>query len=113
MNRKVWLFLAIILLSGPTLLPFGLEVISLIELIGVLGIWSLCSSYVLYLYSHPYTRRFWACITSPEQHLLIFIRMADLKRYPFLFIHLLPYRSVVAWSLPVVFSSKLLLGLGV
>ncbi len=35
-NRK-WIFAAILLIGGPSLLPFSLEVISLIELLGFLG----------------------------------------------------------------------------
>ena len=34
MSNKKWMFAAILLISGPSLLPFSLEVISLIELFG-------------------------------------------------------------------------------
>lgn len=58
MNRKIWLFIAIVLLSGPSVLPISLEAFFLVELVGFLGIWSMCSSYVYAICAHPYTRRF-------------------------------------------------------
>lgn len=34
MNRKIWLFIAIVLLSGPSMLPISLEAFFLLELVG-------------------------------------------------------------------------------
>ncbi|WP_082037711.1 hypothetical protein [Vibrio hyugaensis] len=111
MNRNTWFLLAILLLSGPTVLPISLEVFFLVELIGFLGIWSICSSYMFAFYSHPYIRRFWVCLTSPEQHLLTYLHVTEIKRCPSLFVHLLPYRSAVAWSVPLFALAQLLTGL--
>ena len=86
MNRKIWLFIAIVLLSGPSMLPISLEAFFLAELVGFLGIWSICSSYVYAIYAHPYTRRFWVCFTSPEQHCLTHLQMMELRRHPSLLI---------------------------
>ncbi len=111
MNRKIWLFLAIVLLSGPSVLPISLEVFFLVELVGFLGIWSICSSYLHAICAHPFTRRFWACFSSPEQHLLTHLQIMELKRYPSLLVHMLPYRSVIAWSVPLFAVAQFLTGL--
>ncbi len=111
MNRKIWLFIAIVLLSGPTVLPISLEAFFLVELVGFLGIWSICSSYVYAICAHPYTRRFWACFTSPEQHWLTHFQIMELIRYPSLLVHMLPYRSVIAWSVPLFAVAQFLTGL--
>ncbi|HHG3395245.1 hypothetical protein [Vibrio parahaemolyticus] len=41
MRNKKWVFAAILLIGGPSLLPFSLEVISAIELFGFLGLWTI------------------------------------------------------------------------
>ncbi len=41
MRNKKWVFAAISLIGGPSLLPFSLEVISAIELFGFLGLWTI------------------------------------------------------------------------
>ncbi len=53
MRNKKWVFGAILLIGGPSLLPFSLEVISAIELFGFLGLWTIYSSYAEYLVNHP------------------------------------------------------------
>ncbi|WP_282150727.1 hypothetical protein [Vibrio diabolicus] len=57
MKNKMWFFAIILLIGGPSLLPFSLEVISIIELFGLLGLWTVYSSYAEYLIKHPRLKR--------------------------------------------------------
>ncbi len=41
MRSKKWIFAGILLIGGPSLLPFSLEVISIIELFGLFGLWTI------------------------------------------------------------------------
>lgn len=64
MTYKQWFFAATLLLSGPTLLPFTLEAIVLIEVIGMAGVVALYSAYSQWLFKHPLTVRACEVATS-------------------------------------------------
>ncbi len=104
MKNKKWIFAAILLLlSGPSLLPFSLEVISLIELFGVLGLFTIYSTYVEYLVNHPRFKRGLQLATSWDAQPQMLFSLSDLKSYPPLAFHMFPIHSVLVWSLNIIF----------
>ncbi|MBR9788327.1 MAG: hypothetical protein GYB40_10365 [Vibrionaceae bacterium] len=108
MKNKKWIFAAILLLSGPTLLPFSLELIGLIELFGLLGLWTVYSSYAQYLINHPYVKRGLRLATSWDMQPQLLFSLQELKTYPQLAIHILPFRSLLMWAIHVMFCGILI-----
>ncbi len=101
-NRK-WIFAAILLIGGPSLLPFSLEVISLIELFGFLGLWTIYSSYAEYLVNHPRFKRGLSLATSWDFQPQMLFSLSELKACPQLVFHMLPVQSVMVWTLNILF----------
>lgn len=94
MKNKRWLFAAILLISGSTLLPFGLEVVLLIEFFGLLGLWTMYAFYAQYLANHPNSKRALrlanCCDAQPQMRFSSY----GLKTYPQLVFHMFPIQSV-------------------
>ena len=105
MKNKKWLFLAL-LVSGPTLLPFSLGIISLIELFGFLGLWSMYASYAQYLVSHPHTQKALLVGTCWDVQPQIRLSFDNLKAYPQLLFHMFPIKSVLIWTVNIIFWSS-------
>ena len=101
-NRK-WIFAAILLIGGPSFLPFSLEVITLIELFGFLGLWTIYSSYAVYLVNHPRFKRGLCLATSLDFQPQMLFSLRDLKACPQLVFHMLPVQSVMVWTLNILF----------
>ncbi|ENJ1737881.1 hypothetical protein AB0559_004595 [Vibrio parahaemolyticus] len=101
-NRK-WIFAAILLIGGPSLLPFSLEVISLIELLGFLGVWTIYSSYAEYLVNHPRFKRGLRLATSWDFQPQMLFSPSELKACPQLVFHMIPVQSVTVWTLNILF----------
>ncbi|CAE6948729.1 hypothetical protein ACOMICROBIO_FLGHMIGD_02979 [Vibrio sp. B1FLJ16] len=107
MKSKKWIFVVLLLLGGPTLLPFSLELIGLIELFGMLGLWTIYSSYAQYLLNHPHVKYGISLATSWDMQPQMYFSVQDLKAYPQLAVHMLPLRSIVLWSIHVLFWGSL------
>ncbi|MGF1689163.1 hypothetical protein L4C36_21250 [Photobacterium japonica] len=103
MNNKKWLCAAILLIGGPSLLPFSLEVIVLIELFGVLGLWTIYASYAQYLANHPNVKSALRVATSWDVQPQMLFSLRDLKAYPPLVFHMLPVQSILVWSVNILF----------
>ena len=110
MKNKRWLFAAILLIGGPSLLPFSLEVIVLIELFGVLGLWTIYASYAHYLVNHPNVKSALRVATSWDVQPQMLFPFSDLKAYPPLVFHMLPVQSVLVWSVNILFWGGLAAG---
>lgn len=104
MKNKMWIFAIILLIGGPSLLPFSLEVISLIELFGLLGLWTVYSSYAEYLIKHPRLKRGASLATCWDLQPQILFSFRDIKVFPPLIFHMFPVQSVLVWSLIFTFS---------
>ncbi|OOF28278.1 hypothetical protein BZJ18_05320 [Salinivibrio sp. IB872] len=105
-NRK-WIFAAIFLIGGPSLLPFSIEVIALVELLGFLGIWTMYSSYAEYLVNHPRYKRGLCLATSWDLQPQMLFSASELKACPQLVFHMFPVQSVIIWTLNILFWSGL------
>lgn len=103
MRNKKWMFAAILLISGPSLLPFSLEVISLIELFDFLGLWTIYSSYAEYLVNHPRFKRGLSLAISWDFQPQMLFSLSELKACPQLVFHMLPVQSVMVWTLNILF----------
>ncbi len=107
MKNKKWIFAAILLLGGPTLLPFSLELIGLIELLGFLGLWTIYSSYAQYLVNHPYVKEGVHLATCFDNQPQLLFSLSDLKSHPQLVLHMLPFRSILIWTIHLLFWGSL------
>ncbi len=103
MRNKKWMFAAILLISGPSLLPFSLEVISLIELFGFLGLWTIYSSYAEYLVNHPRFKRGLSLATIWDFQPQMLFSSSELKACPQLVFHMFPVQSIMVWTLNILF----------
>ncbi len=103
MRNKKWVFAAILLIGGPSLLPFSLEVISAIELFGLLGLWTIYSSYAEYLVNHPRFKIGVCLATSWDFQPQILFSPSELKACPQLIFHMLPVQSAMVWTLNILF----------
>ncbi|HDY7997759.1 TPA: hypothetical protein ACGUON_004487 [Vibrio vulnificus] len=103
MRNKKWVFAAILLIGGPSLFPFSLEVISAIELFGFLGLWTIYSSYAEYLVNHPRFKRAVCLATSWDFQPQILFSPSELKACPQLIFHMLPVQSAMVWTLNILF----------
>ncbi|WP_299005748.1 hypothetical protein [uncultured Shewanella sp.] len=98
MTRKKWLVLMILLLSGPTWFPLSLELIAVIEFLGILGIGSVYSSYAQYWCNHPSTKHYWRLATSWDFQPQTFLEPKLLGVNPQLLFHFIPVKSIMVWS---------------
>ncbi|EHH3729817.1 hypothetical protein J7290_001537 [Vibrio parahaemolyticus] len=103
MRNKKWVFGAILLIGGPSLLPFSLEVISAIELFGFLGLWTIYSSYAEYLVNHSRFKRGLCLATSWDFQPQMWFSLSELKACPQLVFHMLPVQSIMVWTLNILF----------
>ncbi|EKF9749724.1 hypothetical protein Q5N45_12030 [Vibrio cholerae] len=103
MINKKWVFAAILLIGGPSLLPFSLEVISAIELFGFLGVWTIYSSYAEYLLNHPRFKRGLCLARSWDFQPQMLFSISELKACPQLVFHMLPVQSIMVWTLNILF----------
>jgi len=108
MKNRRWLFAAILLVSGPAILPFSLEIISLIELFGLLGLWTMYTSYAQYLVDHPKTTRALRLATCWDVQPQMRFSLDSLKAYPQLVFHMFPVRSVLIWTTNIWFLGALI-----
>lgn len=99
MKNKKWIFAALLLVSGPTLLPFTLEFIALIEVMSGIGVFVIYSSYAKYLLAHPYVRRFYLLVTCFDGGDSFVPDWSVVKKSPDLLIHALPIKSLLFWSI--------------
>ncbi|MCS0007286.1 hypothetical protein NB535_20460 [Vibrio parahaemolyticus] len=103
MTYKKRLFSAELLLSGPTLLPFALEAIVLIEIIGMAGVVALYSAYSQWLFKHPLTVRACEVATSLDIQPQRVITKPDLRSLPYLFPHYLPINTLLVSAIVTTF----------
>ncbi|KFK48206.1 hypothetical protein JS87_22915 [Vibrio vulnificus] len=103
MRSKKWVFAAILLIGGPSLLSFSLEVISAIELFGFLGLWTIYSSYAEYLVNHPRFKRGFCLATSWDFQPQMLFSLSELKACPQLVFHMVPVQSIMVWTLNILF----------
>ncbi|EGQ8899787.1 hypothetical protein GKA42_08300 [Vibrio parahaemolyticus] len=104
MTYKKWLFAAALLLSGPTLLPFTLEAIVLIEIIGMAVLYS---AYSQWLFKHPLTVRACEVATSLDIQPQRVITKPDLRSLPYLFPHYLPINTLLVGAIVTTFLFRL------
>ncbi|WP_180920715.1 hypothetical protein [Vibrio parahaemolyticus] len=104
MTYKKWLFAAALLLSGPTLLPFTLEAIVLIEITGMAVLYS---AYSQWLFKHPLTVRACEVATSLDIQPQRVITKPDLRSLPYLFPHYLPINTLLVGAIVTMFLFRL------
>ncbi|TOD42461.1 hypothetical protein CGJ65_05870 [Vibrio parahaemolyticus] len=104
MTYKKWLFAAALLLSGPTLLPFTLEAIVLIEITGMAVLYS---AYSQWLFKHPLTVRACEVATSLDIQPQRVITKPDLRSLPYLFPHYLPINTLLVSAIVTTFLFRL------
>ncbi|MBE5173211.1 hypothetical protein HJ046_18925 [Vibrio parahaemolyticus] len=107
MTYKQWLFAAVLLLSGPTLLPFTLEAIVLIEIIGMAGVVALYSAYSQWLFKHSLTVRACEVAKSLDIQPQRVITKPDLRYLPYLFPHYLPINTLLVSAIVTTFLFRL------
>lgn len=103
MGNKKWIFAVILLIGGPSLLPVTLEIISLIEIYGILGAWTIYTSYAKYLANHPRSKRALRFATGWDYQPQMLFTLSELKTCPQLVFHMLPVQSAGVWTMNILF----------
>jgi hypothetical protein len=95
MKHRKWVIAGVLLLTSPSLLPFSLEVIALVELFGLVGLWTIYSTYVTYWINHPVVKRIQNLVTTLDAQPQMCFSISAIKKHPQLLAHMFPIKGLL------------------